>query len=495
MRRKVTLILCLLTTVASLNAQSTLTLEDCRRLAVENNKQLSVAKLNINIASDQRQSARTKYLPRVDALAGYELMSKEISLLNNDQKAALNHLGTNAAAGATGSLSTVLTGMVQQGVISPEMATQLGQQLGSMTSSIAMMGDDLGNTIRQAFRTNNRSMAMGSVMVNQPLYMGGSITALNRIAEINEDMAANTYDLTLQNTLYEIDAAYWLVVSLKQKQRLATSYYDLVKKLDEDVHKMISQGVATHADGLNIDVRVNEAEMSIMKVEDNLTLSKMLLCQLCGIDMHQEITLADEDKDQLTYTITPLQEGDINIARPELRMIENSISLSKQASKIITATYYRPQIALTGGYMISNPNVYNGFQHRFAGVWNLGVLVRMPIWNWNEGRYKLHASQAATNIAEYEQSDLREKISLQVEQHRFKLKEAEKRLSLSKKHVASAEENLRCANLGFKEGVMSLTDVMAAQTAWQSAHTEIIDAEIEVQLSQVGLKKALGQLQ
>ena len=159
MRRKVTLLLCLLTVVASLNAQKTLTLEDCRNLAIENNKQLSVAWLNVNIASDQRQSARTKYLPRVDALAGYELMSKEISLLNKDQKAALSHLGTNAAAGASGSVSTVLAGMVQQGVISPEMAAQLGQQLGGMTSTIATMGDELGNTIRQAFRTNNRSMA------------------------------------------------------------------------------------------------------------------------------------------------------------------------------------------------------------------------------------------------------------------------------------------------------------------------------------------------
>ena len=60
--------------------------------------------------------------------------------------------------------------------------------------------------------------------------------------------------------------------------------------------------------------------------------------------------------------------------------------------------------------------------------------------------------------------------------------------------MAAAEENLRCANVGFKEGVMTVTEVMAAQTAWQTARMAIIDAEISVKLAQAGLQKALGEL-
>ena len=73
-------------------------------------------------------------------------------------------------------------------------------------------------------------------------------------------MANVSIDASEQNVLYDIDQAYWLVVSLKQKQRLAESYLKLVKKLDEDVNKMIKEGVATRADGLKVDVKVNEAE-------------------------------------------------------------------------------------------------------------------------------------------------------------------------------------------------------------------------------------------
>lgn len=475
-------------------AQCVLSLDSCRRLALDNNKQLSVARTSKEMASYDVKAARTKYLPRVDAMAGYELMSKEVSILNNSQKNALNNLGTNAVTGMGNTVSDIIMGMVQDGSITPQMAQQLGQQMGALSPALAAMGDELGSTIRKAFRTNNRNMFAGSVMLSQPLYMGGGIKALNRVAELKETMADDNYDMLLQKVLYEIDATYWLVVSLRQKQKLAESFLGLVKQLDEDVEKMIREGVAIRADGLNVSVRVNEAEMTKLRVDDNLALAKMLLCQLCGLPIETNITLADEGR-ELSSADEPLPaDAAWSVSRPELRMLQTAIGITEQAQRIVTAAHFRPQVLLTGGYLLSNPNVYNGFEQKFAGVWNVGVLVRMPLWDWHDGRYKLAASRAATTIAKLERSDLEEKINLQVAQERFKLREANHRLELLSKHVASAEENLRCASLGFREGVMSLSDVMAAQTAWEAAHTQKIDAEIEVQLSLLGLRKAMGQL-
>ena len=141
-----------------------------------------------------------------------------------------------------------------------------------------------------------------------------------------------------------------------------------------------------------------------------------------------------------------------------------------------------------------NPNPFNGFEKEFSGVFNVGVLVRVPVWNWFEGAYKVRASKAATTMANLELDDAREKIELQVNQSSFKVKEANKRLAMAMKNAERAEENLRCANLGFKEGVMQSTEVMEAQTAWLQAHTQKIDAAIDVRLSQISLNKALGIL-
>ena len=479
-----------------------LNLDSCRAMALRNNKQLNASKLKKDVATNLKKSARTKYLPKVDALGGYEWFSKEISLLNDGQKSAFSNLGSNILGGISGNANNMMTELVGKGLLTPEQAQKIGGLLNEKGGIIQQQGNALGQSVVDAFRTDTRNMWAGSVMVRQPIYMGGAIIAANKIADIGEQIADNDLDMQTQQTLYSIDQAYWLAVSLKQKYKLATSYHNLVKKLNEDVHKMIQQGVATKADGLKVDVKVNEAEMKITQAEDGLVLSKMLLCQLCGIPMNKQITLADEDKESLALSGTPVDTEQQRVAasdsalntRPELRMLQNTLDISKQATNLVRAVYL-PHVALTGGYTISNPNVFNGFEKKFAGVWNVGVIVQVPVWNWFDGAYKVRAAKAASNIAQMNLDDTREKIHLQIAQSQFKVKEAQKKLSMAMKNIDSAEENLRCANLGFKEGVMEVTDVMAAQTAWQQALSQKIDAEIDVKLTQVGLNKALGILQ
>jgi outer membrane protein TolC len=476
-------------------AQQVLSLEECRQLALQNNKQLGVTRVKQEMALNLRKAARTNYLPKVDVIGGYEFFSREISILNKDQKNTFANLGTTAMTGVGEHLSSTLTSLVQQGLIKPEMAQQLGALMGQMGQPIAQLGNQIGEKINDAFKTDSRNMFAASVMLRQPIYMGGAITAANRMAEINQELAANEERGMVQNTLKSIDDIYWTVVSLKQKQKLANSYRDLVQKLDDDVHKMISEGVATRATGLKVDVSVNEADMQVTQVEDGVALAKMLLCQLCGLPVDTNIVLADEGKDVLPMTDDVVDDGNeaAYANRNELKMLENAVQMSEQATKLVRAAFL-PQVALTGGYMLSNPNLYNGFERKFAGVWNVGVLLRVPVWNWFEGQYKVRASRAATTIAAMELDDAREKIGLQLEQCRFKMKEAQKRLAMATKNLSSADENLRCANVGFREGVIEATDVMAAQTAWQQAQTQKIDAEVEVKLAQVALKQAMGKL-
>lgn len=494
MRKLLTLTM-LAVAILPAGAQSALTLDSCRALALRNNKQINVSKLSKEVAYNTRKAARTKYLPKIDALGGYEFFSREISLLNKGQKSSLNNFGTNLGNQATSGITDVVTRLTQQGVISAQQAQMIGQLANKYGSPLVDAGNSIGKSITDAFRTDTRNIWSGAVMLRQPVFMGGAIIAANKIADIGEHLADNDLDLKQQATLYNIDQAYWTVVSLKQKQKLAESYRDLVKKLDDDVKKMIREGVATRAEGLKVDVKVNEADMQITQVEDGVSLAKMLLCQLCGLPMDGNITLADENTDRLGIgSAGEIQSGDSALnSRPELRMLQNTIDISKQNTKIVRAAYL-PHVALTGGYLISNPNLLNGFERKFAGTWNVGVIVQIPVWNWFEGVYKVRASKAATNIAEMELSDAREKFHLQVTQSQFKVNEARKKLNMAQQNIKSAEENLRCANIGFREGVMQTTDVMAAQTAWQLAQSQLIDAEIDVKMSQIGLSKALGTL-
>ena len=468
-------------------AQRLLTLDSCRAMALRNNKQLGVAKMKQEVNANQRKSARTQYLPKVNAVGGYMWMSREVSLLNDDQKEALSNLGTNA----TGKLQDALSPLVS----SLPAATQT-----KMAGDMAAFGgvlNQVGTGIVDGFRTDTRNMFAGAVTVTQPVFMGGAITAANKIADINVEMAANSLELKRQGTLYNIDQAYWQVVSLRQKQKLAESYVSLVKKLKSDVQKMIDQGVGTKGDGLSVSVRVNEAEMALTQVTDGLALSKMLLCQLCGLPVNENITLADEEVEGLNVNSEGYAAGGPSLAmqnRPELKVLQNTVDLTKQTTNMLKAGNL-PQVLVTGGYAVSNPNTFNGFEKKFGGFWNVGVLVRVPVWNWGDVKHKVRASKGATTIANLEMEEARELIELQVNQSNFKVNEAQKKLTMAQSNVANADENLRMANLAFKEGTASFTTVMEAQTAWQQAQTQKIDAEIGVKLSEVELQKALGTLQ
>ena len=466
-------------------AQRLLTLDSCRAMALRNNKQMGMAKIKQEVNANLQRSARTQYLPKVNALGGYMWTSREISILDDDKKDALNHLGSN---------------MNMQENLAPlasALPAALQEKVSNGMAHITGVLDQTGAGIVNGLRTDTRNMFAGAVMVTQPLFMGGAITAANNIADINVEMAANSLEMKRQDIVYHIDQTYWQVVSLRHKQKLAESFVTLVKKLESDVQKMINQGVATKGDGLSVSVRVNEAEMALTQVTDGLALSKMLLCQLCGMPVEEAITLADEETEDVIINHGSSATADPSFAfqnRPELMMLRNAIDLTTETTHLLKAGNL-PQVLLTGGFFVSNPNTFNGFEKKFGGVWNVGVVVRVPVWNWGDVKYKVRASKGATAMANMEYDEARELIELQVHQSNFKVNEAYKKLEMANANVANAEENLRMANLGFKEGTVTFTTVMEAQTAWQLAQTQKIDSEIGVKLAQVEMQKVLGTIQ
>ena len=483
-------------------AQEVYSLQKCRELALQNNRQLKISNMTVDIAENTRKAAKTKYLPRVDALAGYQHFSREISLLSDDQKNTLSNLGTNTFGQLGGQIGQNLSSLAQQGVLSPQVAQQLGQLLSNVSTPLTQAGNNIGQSINDAFRSNTKNVYAGGIVVNQPIYMGGTIKAANDMAAIGEQVAQNNISLKRQLVLYGVDNAYWLAISLKKKEALAICYRDLAQKLNEDVKKMIREGVATRADGLKVEVAVNTADMQIARIQSGVSLAKMALCELCGLDLNGDIQLSDERDADLpptpstqfdNYIIPASDSTRLNETRPELRLLQNAVDMSKQNTKLLRSLYL-PHVLLTAGYSVSNPNLFNGFQKRFTDLWNIGVTVQVPVWTWGENKYKIRASRTATSIAQLEMDDVRKKIDLEIEQNRLRLKDANKQLATSHKNMAAAEENLRCANVGFKEGVMTVTEVMAAQTAWQTSRMAIIDAEISVKLAQAGLQKALGGL-
>lgn len=466
------------------NAQELLSLSDCRSLALEHSKQLHISQEKITAAHNSKKAAFTSYLPSVSATGTYFRNQKEFSVLNNDQKKEINNLAPNAKSRIY------------------QLADILGSDNPKIKSLIQGLGDEafteLGNfseALIEGVRTDTRDVYAGAISITQPLYMGGKIRAYNKITKFAEELAHQAHNSELQEVILTVDQSYWQVVSLVNKEKLATSFLELLNKLDQDVQHLIDEGMATKADGLSIRVKVNEAEMTLTKVKDGLALSRMLLCQVCGIDLKSPITLIEEQVNDLP-TAAIYSDFDLEQAyskRPEVKSLMLATQIYEQKIRL-TRSEYLPNIALSGNYIVTNPSFYNGFENKFRGMWNIGVAVKIPIWNWGQGFYKTRAAKAEARVTQLQLADAKEKIELQINQSAFKVNEASKRLTMASKNMEKADENLKYATYGFQEGVIPVSNVLEAHTAWLSAQSDKIDAQIEVKLTDIYFKKALGTL-
>ncbi|MDU1904245.1 MAG: TolC family protein [Dysgonomonas sp.] len=455
--RYILIILLFINICGNIYPQRLINLDEARELAIQNNNELKMASEEERVAYYEKKEAFLKYFPKVSANGAYLRNQKDIYLLGSS-------------------------------ILPPSITLPIPP------SGIEVpIPDEMNQMLHELGRVEIKNVWVGGISLTQPLFMGGRIIAYNDIMKNAEELAKNKKDTKLQDIIVEVDEAYWQVVSLSEKKKLAESYLGLLKKMTSDISIMEEEGVATKADVLSVKVKENEAEVALTKVDNGLSLSRMLLNQLCGIPIEETITLTDENSSitgiQQVPVVPSIEEAWQN--RPEIKSLELATKIFKGKEKVARAEFL-PEVGLTANYLWTNPSSFNGFEKKFGGMWSVGVIVSMPL-NFLTSSSKVNAAKAQTRIQEYQLEEAKEKIELQVNQSAYKLNEAYKKHEASQKNMEKANENLRYANVGFEEGVIPASDALAAHTAWLSAHSELIDAQIDIKLSNVYLNKALGR--
>ncbi len=472
-------ILLVLSVAAVLGCRATtVSLDSCRAMALANNKNLRMKAEAVKAAGYQKDEAFAAYLPSLDFTGGYMYNQKKLSIFDSDQ-----HLPVQTFDPATKSYQF---GLVKNPMTGEPILTPDGQPIPEQVALIP----------KEAMEFDIHNVFFGAVTLTQPIYMGGKIVAMNKITHYAEELARAMHNSSAEDIIYAVDAAYWQVVSLKAKQKLARSYVNLLDTLHYNVEMMVKQGVATRSDLLTVDVKLNQANVDLTKVDNGLVLSRMALAQVCGLPVNTQMVLADEDHEmvgQSAPVATSYNMQDVYDRRQDLRALELGVNIyEKQAD--VARSEMLPKIALVGAYSFSNPNMFNGFKNRFNGAFSVGAMITVPLWHWGGNYNKYRAAKVKTNIARLELENAKEMIDLQVSQSAFKAQEAMKTYEMTVRNLEKANENLRQANLGFHEGVMTTDNVMEAQTAWLKANSEKVDAMIDVHLCDVYLSKVLGTL-
>jgi len=410
-------------------AQQVLTLEECRQLGLKNNTELKIAREKVSIGNNLVKAARTEYLPNFSANGAYFRNEKNVSLLAED---ALLPVGTKMTDGSFGFTPSQVNNGWTMVNGNPVPLDANGQAFNPKTNPEKILWKQYAYLPKESLEMDMQNIFAAGITMTQPIFLGGKIRELNRIAKSTKKIAEAQLTGTTSETIVEIDAAYWRVISLINKRYLAESYVDLLQKMDSDLQKSIAFGVATKSDGLSVKVKLNEAEMMLLQVENGLTLSKMALCELCGLALNTEFALADENLQFTENITTPTIDIVSSIEnRYEVKCLEQAVNIAESNRRIMVSRFM-PNVFLTGGYVVSNPNMYNGYSNEFAGMWQVGVAVNVPIFHWGERIYTLNKARSERNIAELKLEEAKEKIELDITQASFKIKEAAKKAQMTK---------------------------------------------------------------
>ncbi len=454
------------------------TLEGCRAHALEANKGLKVADEKRTEADAMEKVALWQMLPKVSANGAYLWMEKSVDLLSSEEQERIE--------------------------------------------GVPLVGNLIAERLASVLATDTRNVTAGAVTVTQPVFMGGKLWALHKSAALLKELSGLEYDKKKEEILTGVDEAYWQVVSVKHKKELAEQYAALLDTLTKDVEELVAAEVATKGDLTKVRVKRNEAQMNLTKARNGLVLAKMLLAQRCGMPLESEYDVSDrvaelqsgqvatQPNDSATQPLSnsatqslshsatqslshsaTLPMDSVWARRRELRMLGIADSVAMQGVTIARSTLL-PNIAVTGGYLMSNPHVTDGFQNEFKGMFFAGVVVNVPILHPG-GFYSLKAAKAKRRETQWQMEEAKEMIELQVKKVSYELELAEKKLAEAQSNLENAEENLRLADESFHAGVVSSSDLMAAQTAWMQAKSEVVDAEIEIEMSKVYLRQALGE--
>ena len=470
-----------------------LTLEDCRQMAIQNSVSAQMSSEAHEAADLNRQAALASMFPKVSANAAYTWNSKNATLLPNrmDFGFGTATITNDGSSHWDWSESTSFNQLTQQTTTTPAV-------YGGLTSLQTDAGQMMADAYQQLYNALNLDMThvvVGQVGITQPIYVGGRLIALYDVAKATEQLADLQGDNKRDDIIVSVDEAYWRVIAVDSKRTLATKYYDLLIKLEGDVTELVNEGLATQSDLLKVKSKRGEAEVKKMQADNGLVLSKMALCQLCGLPLETDIHLDSTGLSEIILQDTLQQVEDLVNARKEVKMLTQAERIAKGNTRIMAAGL-QPNIVASANYIYTNPNVDNGFSNDWKGkgFFSVGVAVNIPIAHADD-ILRLKAAKHEANLVALKTEETKELLSLQITQANQKMLEANQKVTMSALALSNAQEVLKYATEAFDAGMATASDVMQAQTAWLSAACDLVDAQTNAKVCHTYLNRYTSTLQ
>ncbi|MEI6885749.1 MAG: efflux RND transporter permease subunit [Bacteroidota bacterium] len=413
------------------NPQS-LTLDSCKQLALQNNRKIKNAELQVKASQQQKQEVFTNFFPKV-SVAAFAMRSADYLLKLETPTMNL----------------PVWDGKNPMQLINPTQFAYFPAM------SIGLL--DYLNT--------------AAVTVSVPVYAGGRIRRGYKLARLGEDVNVYQKEMTRDEVLGRTEELFWTLQSLSEKENTIRSYQQMLDTLYRDVKNYSNAGLAQKNDVLKVQLKQNELKTNLLKLKNGVSLTRRALCQQIG--MPYDSSLVFKAPPDAQYAAMVFQDPEQLVKNRSEYNLLNKVVEVKQVQKKLAAGEYMPQLALVGAgftYDVMNKTTNNAL-----GMVSLNV----PITDWWAGSHKIKKQQIELEQAQSSLQENTELLVLQIRQSANEVEETRYQVGVSMVSVEQAVENLRISQDNYKAGVIGISDLLEAQAVLQQAKDELIDAQCQ----------------
>ncbi|MCK3683081.1 TolC family protein [Maribellus sp. YY47] len=430
-------------------AQTQLTLEKSKSLALQNNANVKNSTLELEAAREIKKNAFTKYFPSMSASA----------------------MGMQA-------IDPLLETYMQGG----NLPVYDGNPANLATATqFAYMPDVSLGLLNQ--------MAVGYVDVKQPVYAGGRIRTGNNLSELNIEVKEKQQKLSENDILLKTEKEYWQVITLQEKQKTLDSYIRFLDTLYVQVYNAYKNGLVIKNDLLKVTIKQSELQVNNTQLQNGKKLALMRLCQTIGINYSSDIVLEGNLDDYSLPETYFVPNAEVLTKRAEYKLLEKSVAASKLETKMKRGDYL-PSIGVgvTGYYLDQFENNIDG---NFNGM--VYASVSVPISDWWGGKHKLKEMKFRETMTQNVMEDASGLLNLQMEKGWTDLKEANDKVELIEETLEQTTENLKVNQDSYNNGLIQLSDLLEARALKAETEDKLIEAKNQYKVSITNYLQVTGR--
>ena len=423
----------------------TYTLEQLKDSALHNNISIRNARHSIDVAQQQRKEAFTKYFPNVS--------------------------GTGLWFNANKGMAQTELNLSER--ITPELGMVLAQLLPA--ESLAALGSPISVSMM-------KNGTVAGVSAVQPVFAGGQIINGNKLAKVGEDVSRLQLQLSENEVEKQTEQYYWQLVSLQEKMKTIESVQTLLADIYKDVDVAIRAGLAMRNDLLQVQLRQNDVESQKLKVQNGISIIRLLLAQYCGLKS-AEFKVENEaflDEPSVKAGHATLE------ALPEYQLLNKQVEATKLQKKMEVGKNL-PAVGVGAGYNYHNLLDKN---HNFAMVF---ATVSVPISDWWSGSHAIKRKKIEQQKAEEQLADNSELLKIRMQKAWNDVEESRQQLQIAQRSIEQSEENLRLNRDYYRAGTSKMSDLLEAQLLYQQALDRCTDAYADYQNKLLEYRQATGQ--